>query len=127
MNILMLQGLGVGRNLTGPSWSISTEFAAYFLFPLFIAVMFHKRRWVSYTSLLVAMLLLCGLAARMPRLGLVSETILDQVLYCFTEFVLGMGAYGLYRHRAATGRAAGATETWLLCGLALAEQGAGLD
>ena len=35
-NLLMLQGLGIGTNLNGPSWSISTEFAAYFLFPLFI-------------------------------------------------------------------------------------------
>jgi peptidoglycan/LPS O-acetylase OafA/YrhL len=35
-NVLMLQGLGIGQNLNGPSWSISTEFAAYFLFPVFI-------------------------------------------------------------------------------------------
>ena len=45
-NALFLQGFGIGTNLNGPSWSISTEFAAYLLFPLFIALTFHRLVFV---------------------------------------------------------------------------------
>jgi peptidoglycan/LPS O-acetylase OafA/YrhL len=41
---LLLQGIGFGRNLNGPSWSISTEFAAYPLFPVILALAFSRRR-----------------------------------------------------------------------------------
>jgi peptidoglycan/LPS O-acetylase OafA/YrhL len=109
-NIFMLQGLGIGTNLNGPSWSISTEFAAYFLFPLFVALVFHRRRLVSAVTLSLALVLLCAAAMRSPGLRLLNETIGDQVLYCFTEFVLGMGAYILYRARFTSGRGAGDLE-----------------
>ncbi len=105
-NILMLQGLGIGRNLNGPSWSISTEFAAYFLFPLFILFVFNRRRIVTAATLLVAVAVLSADAFRAPGLHLETNTISDQVVYCFTEFVLGMGSYILYRSRRASGRGA---------------------
>src|SRR5579875_1569838 len=43
-NIFMLQGLGVGKTLNGPAWSVSTEFAAYLLFPFFIFAVFHRQK-----------------------------------------------------------------------------------
>lgn len=126
-NILMLQGLGIGTNLNGPSWSISTEFAAYFLFPVLIALVFHRRRAVSFATLLVAAGLLIRAALHLPRLGLWSVEIADQVLYCFTEFVLGMGAYILYRHRLRGGRPASDLETGLWLAGAMASLVAGID
>jgi peptidoglycan/LPS O-acetylase OafA/YrhL len=113
-NILMLQGLGIGTNLNGPSWSISTEFAAYFLFPLFIVFVFNRRRLVSAGTLFAAVAVLSADAFRAPGLHLENTTIGDQVLYCFTEFVLGMGAYILYRSRRAGGRGASDLEVGLI-------------
>ena len=72
-NLLMLQGLGVGRNLNGPSWSVSTEFAAYFLFPLFVLGMFEGGRLARAAMIAVALLLLGYIATLHPRLGLGSE------------------------------------------------------
>ena len=39
-NLFMLQGAGIGTNLNGPSWSISVEFMAYFLFPVFLVLIY---------------------------------------------------------------------------------------
>lgn len=97
-NLLMLQGLGIGTNLNGPSWSISTEFAAYLLFPIFIVLMFHRHAAVWVLVLAFAVGVLCWQASLQPRLGLVSATTGDQVVRCFTEFVIGMGAFRLFRH-----------------------------
>lgn len=69
-NALMLQGLGIGHNLNGPSWSISTEFAAYLCFPALVAVAFHRRGAVAAGAFLACVALLCLLAASQPRLGL---------------------------------------------------------
>jgi peptidoglycan/LPS O-acetylase OafA/YrhL len=113
-NILMLQGFGIGRNLNGPSWSISTEFAAYLLFPLFILFVFHRRRAVSRGAVALAVVVLCVIASRNPGWHLENYTVADQVLYCFTEFVMGMGSYILYRRRLGKGGTASDRETWLL-------------
>jgi len=100
-NALMLQGLGIGTNLNGPSWSISTEFAAYLLFPLFVGLVFGRR------ALLWACVALCvgaltWLAAQQPRLALTGEGPPASLIRCFTEFTLGMAAYRLSRHPAAS-------------------------
>lgn len=102
-NVAMLQGLGVGHNLNGPSWSISTEFAAYLCFPALIAVAFHRRVAIAAGTLLACVALLCLLAASQSRLGLGVEGIKQGLLRCFTEFTLGMLAYRLLR----SGRVAG--------------------
>lgn len=95
-NLLMLQGLGIGKNLNAPSWSISVEFAAYFLFPIFVLLVFGSKRlaWVSVTAALVG---LCALAWTQPRLGLSAVDLPDPVIRGFTEFTLGIASYRLYR------------------------------
>jgi peptidoglycan/LPS O-acetylase OafA/YrhL len=98
-NILMLQGLGIGHNLNGPSWSISTEFAAYFLFPLFFWLIFKAGPTVRILTLIVALVALCAVATRMPRLGLGSLDVGHRLVETFAQFVLGMGSYILYRRR----------------------------
>ena len=126
-NILMLQGIGIGTNLNGPSWSISTEFAAYFLFPVFIAFVFSRHRIVSIATLMLAAGFLIRAAILLPRLGLWSAAIGDQVLYCFTEFVLGMGAFILYRFRLGGGRPASDQDTWALLAAAAIGLVVGID
>ncbi len=93
VNALMLQGLGIGLNLNGPSWSISTEFAAYFLFPAFLLLVFHPRRTVALGALGLSVALLCWMASRDARLGLARASTVYDVGRCFTEFCLGVGTY----------------------------------
>lgn len=97
VNLLMLQGLGVGMNLNGPSWSISTEFAAYLIFPILIVFMFHRRAVVWLGALAVAVALLCWEESLRRSLGLGGFS--QGVIRCFSEFVMGMGSYRLYRNR----------------------------
>jgi peptidoglycan/LPS O-acetylase OafA/YrhL len=98
-NLLMLQGLGIGRNLNGPSWSISTEFAAYFLFPVFIFLVFHRMHLVKALPLLIALAVMIAMRVGQPRFGLLADGPGDQVKLCFAEFVLGMGSYIWYEYR----------------------------
>lgn len=95
-NLFMLQGLGIGRNLNGPSWSISTEFAAYFLFPLFMAAVFSRQRSIRILALVAGIAVLGWLASLHPRLSLATEDIGQGVLRCFAEFTIGMASYRLY-------------------------------
>jgi peptidoglycan/LPS O-acetylase OafA/YrhL len=126
-NILMVQGLGIGTNLNGPSWSISTEFAAYFLFPLFIVFVFNRGRLVTAASLLTALATLSAAAFRAPGPRLENTTFGEQVISCFTEFVLAMGAFILYRSRRASGRGASDLETGLLFATATTGLVSGID
>jgi peptidoglycan/LPS O-acetylase OafA/YrhL len=96
-NALMLQGVGIGTNLNGPSWSISTEFAAYLLFPLFVALVFG-RRVVLWLTVAVAVLAVTALAAQQPRLAITGEGPPASLIRCFAEFALGLAAYRLSRH-----------------------------
>ena len=99
-NILMLQGVGIGTNLNGPSWTISTEFVAYLLFPAFLWLMFHRHRFVAIAGFVAAIVVLCAFANQQPRLGLTEGGIAQGLARCFTQFVTGLGAYRLYRARA---------------------------
>ena len=100
-NLLMLQGLGVGTNLNGPSWSISTEFAAYFLFPVFVMAVFGQRvrPWFAAVGAIAA---LCWLASLQPRLGMTADGPPASLVRCFAEFILGMTAYQLFLTARAT-------------------------
>ena len=118
-NAFMLQGLGVGRNLNGPSWSISTEFAAYFCFPLMLALALTPRRWLAVLATVVSLSILCTLAASQPRLGLAAERVSYGVIRCFTEFYLGLMAYRLFRSDWATRLARGSTLTLLMACLSI--------
>ena len=96
-NLFMLQGLGIGRNLNGPSWSISTEFAAYLLFPLFVVPVFGPRlRHVATVAAAIAAL--CLLALTRPRLALSFDDPPYSVVRCFAEFALGMAARRMAAH-----------------------------
>jgi peptidoglycan/LPS O-acetylase OafA/YrhL len=104
LNILMLQGIGIGRNLNGPSWSISTEFVAYLVFPLLIAAIFHRRVWVVGAALTLALAGLLTIALRRPFLGLDSDILGHgaSVIRCIAEFTFGLAAYRLYNARRAS-------------------------
>ena len=94
-NLLLLQGFGIGHNLNGPSWSISSEFLAYALFPALALLGFSRRFLVWGTTMGVCVLALTGIAATLPRLGLGVEAAPLSLVRCVAEFTLGIGCYRL--------------------------------
>ena len=99
-NLFMLQGLGIGRNLNGPSWSISTEFSAYLLCPMLIMLTFGSRARVAATAAL-GVAALCLLAMTRPRLALSFDDPPYSLVRCFAEFALGMAACRMAAHAGA--------------------------
>ena len=97
-NLMLLQGIGVGHNLNGPSWSISDEFAAYLIFPLLLGLVFHRRMLVCGLSVAAALTYLILMASKQPNLGM------DPTIYgiywdvgrCFSEFTLGLASYRFF-------------------------------
>ena len=95
-NALMLQGLGVGTNLNGPSWSISTEVVAYVLFPVFATVIGFARPRVAGAAVGLCLASLFMLSLSTPHLGLDTNTISDNLIRCLTEFGLGVFVHRVY-------------------------------
>lgn len=89
-NILLLQGFGIGVNLNGPSWSICTEFAAYLLFPVLLALAFSRRFSVVLLTVLAAFGSLVLVALNHPRLGLDTSALAGALTRCFAQFVIGL-------------------------------------
>ena len=92
-NLLLLQGMGIGANMNAPSWSISAEFVAYLLFPILVLILPDRSRVARAACALVAAVVLCGVAARHPRLGLDTDSISGQFLRCIPEFVIGLATW----------------------------------
>jgi peptidoglycan/LPS O-acetylase OafA/YrhL len=98
-NLLFLQGIGIGRNLNGPSWSISDEVIAYLVFPLLIAMVFHRRVQVCIAAIVVAIGVLAAMASQQPHLGMdpTAHGLAWDVARCIAEFMLGLAIYRLHR------------------------------
>jgi peptidoglycan/LPS O-acetylase OafA/YrhL len=94
-NLIMPQGLGIGLNLNGPCWSISTEFTAYFVFPLLIGVVFHRSWFVAVSAVFACFVVLAVMAASHHRFRLGTASTEGGVIRCVTEFVIGLGTYRL--------------------------------
>ena len=92
-NLLLLQGLGIGANINAPSWSISTEFVAYLLFPILVLILPDRHRIARTICALAAAGVLCGIAVHHPRLGLDTDSIAGQLLRCLPEFVIGLATF----------------------------------
>jgi len=92
-NLLMLQGLGLGHNMNGPSWSVSAELLAYVAFPLLVYGVFDRRRISAFLMLAAALALLAKLALSMPHFSLAVESPLGGGMRCLSEFTFGMLVY----------------------------------
>jgi len=96
-NLLMLQGLGIGHSMNGPSGTVGVEFVAYMAFPLLAACAFARQRWAMALALAASLLILTSLALPHPRLSLGAEDPVRDVLHCVSEFTLGMFSYRMAR------------------------------
>ncbi len=101
-NLLMVQSWGITESLDGPGWSISAEWAAYLLYPLFLLAFIRWRigRWAAVVLSFGALAFLTFAPIAHIR-AVDSAALLDvhdslyalPVLRCLAEFVLGMLAY----------------------------------
>lgn len=103
-NVLMVQSWGLSHSLDYPGWSISTEFAAYLLFPILVAAALGGGLARCRTVALLSAGLLVVLATRSAadlqevghRLGpldIWSAATLYPVLRCLCGFTLGLCAW----------------------------------
>lgn len=101
LHLLLIQSWGLTDHLrwNDPAWSISTEFAAYLVFPL-IAAAARWERMSAATLLAIALALCAGIAALFAAAGTSSlgDHIVSLGLWrCLGEFSLGVIACLLWR------------------------------
>lgn len=100
-NLLMVQAWGISGSMNVPSWSVSTEFAAYLLFPLLAAAVLHGGRTGALAGLCGAAALLgaavvLGSARAAERIGpldIANNWSLLPLLRCLGGFTMGVVAY----------------------------------
>ena len=111
-NTLMMQSWGFSNSIVGPGWSVSTEFAAYFFFPILVGVVLQrKRKWVWLGAALATAILLfvatrssatlhqgTELGARDGPLHVYGTGTAFLVLRCVGGFTLGMVGFRLAQH-----------------------------
>jgi peptidoglycan/LPS O-acetylase OafA/YrhL len=103
VNLLMVQAWGLAPSFDSPAWSISTEWAAYLLFPaLLIPAMFRgaQTAWLLGLLCAAALTALCSLPPALLPDYLVHDPLNMSgywlglpVLRCVTEFTLGILAF----------------------------------
>lgn len=103
-NILMIHGWGFGDSIGGTTWSISTEWGAYLLFPLLAQAALFRGRWSAVLLGAIAIALLVYMALqpmpasqwkRQGQLDLVGGYSLLPLLRCLAGFSIGLLAYRL--------------------------------
>ncbi len=105
-NLLLIQGWGMAPSLIIPSWSISTEMAAYLAFPMILrCTLFCDPRRALGSALAAALLLMVAATlAPVPAspgrgaLDIYDGTTPLPLLRCIGGFVLGVLAFRLARH-----------------------------
>ena len=101
-NLMMVQAWGICESLDGPGWSISAEWAAYLLYPVFLLCLMRNRagRWIGIVlSLGILSFLTISPVAHVHAVD--PGALLDvhaplyglPVLRCLAEFFLGMLAF----------------------------------
>ena len=106
VNLPMVQAWGLSYSLNYPGWSISTEFAAYLVFPVLAGAVLRGRPARAWAAAMVAVGMLIVVATRSApelqevgsRLGPLdawSASTLYPVLRCLGGFALGVTAWRL--------------------------------
>ena len=121
LSLLLVQNWGFVSDTAWnvPAWSISTEWAAYLLFPLLAWGVAPRLRSAAGGLAVVAgalAVLVAGAARAVPGLG--ADIATFGLFRCLTEFAAGAGLFWAYQRRPATASAGGGT-MWLLAAAAL--------
>jgi peptidoglycan/LPS O-acetylase OafA/YrhL len=120
-NALMIQSWGIARAITNPTWSISTEWGAYFIFPLILAPILFRRWAMAILAGLVGagLIFLAGYMTlhdgmgHNGRLDAFDGRTLVPMTRCLGGFVLGIVTFRVYGWAPAR-RFAGSGMGWLV-------------
>jgi len=101
LNILMIQAWGLADSLDGPAWSISTEWAAYLLFPVLVKLALFRGHALAVLLAIICVAVITMIAAlpdqdvvgRLGRLDAHDSASGLPLLRCLSEFCLGLLAY----------------------------------
>jgi peptidoglycan/LPS O-acetylase OafA/YrhL len=118
-NVFMIQSWGVAKAITTPTWSISTEWGAYFVFPFIVGAILFRRWRLAAAAGCVAAALVVTAAVLTGYDGEHHNGALDAydgrtfipMLRCLGGFALGLATFRLYRWAPAA-RLAGAGLGW---------------
>ncbi|HUN46997.1 MAG TPA: acyltransferase [Stellaceae bacterium] len=97
-NLLMIQSWGIAESVNGAAWSLSTEWAAYLLFPLLVSLALFARPALAWSALLAALLATVATVALTTHDGAYHSGPLDAydgrtaepLLRCLGGFTLGL-------------------------------------
>lgn len=118
-NLVMIQSWGLGTAaLAGNSWSVSTEWVAYLLFPLIAIGAASRLRLALVVGAvaLLALVALSGIGIQGP-MDVVQRTSILPVLRCLGGFTLGVVAYGFADHPAVRARLSGDRAFGIVCAM----------
>ena len=76
-NLLLVQSLGIAPSIIAQAWSISTEFAAYLCFPIFVALIISGSWRAAAMTGAVAIILLASVAMTVMHDGAYHNGPLD--------------------------------------------------
>ena len=103
-NLLLVQNWGFSASVISPSWSLSTEVAAYALFPALFALSFRSSRVTPYVAA-VGCVLLLGIASTghhnlqadgwQGYLDVTTGTEIQPLFRCIAGFTFGLLGYRL--------------------------------
>lgn len=121
-NAAMIQSWGIAAAITNPTWSISVEWGAYFLFPLIIGAILYGRLWQALLAagigaglvVLVTWLTLHDGMSHNGRLDAFDGRTAVPMIRCLGGFTLGLATYRLYCWAPAR-RLAETWFGWLVC------------
>jgi peptidoglycan/LPS O-acetylase OafA/YrhL len=113
-NLLMVQAWGISDSIVGQAWSISTEWAAYIVFPLLASAAIYRGKRNAIWCGAAALLLLIVVVALDSHDGAYHSGAMDAyngahitpLLRCFGDFTLGLLVARLLAVPAATRLAA---------------------
>ena len=118
-NALLVQAWGFTASLCGPSWSISTEFAAYLFFPFIVGAVVFGAPWWRRFAMTAGVLLLLYVVTRTSSqlhfdaadssqrhgpLDIYAPGTIFPLLRCFAEFVMGVATFPFVRSLSFTGK-----------------------
>jgi len=100
LSVLLINNWGFGNGLSWniPSWSISTEFAAYLLFPL-LTLFFKFKRKIIYIFYIILSAIILEYIFTLNNTYYIGDNIAKlSLIRCIIEFFIGMSVWNIYKN-----------------------------